>query len=155
MTRLLRWTLVALLSSTALMVGVALFERVVPRRVRRAYQKHIGMPMFRRSAGVVPGWAVIETIGRKTGLPRQVPVGGRLQGDAYWIVAGDGTCDYVRNLEADPRVRLKLRGRWREGKAYACPDDDPRHRLLRLNPANSLFIWLAGTDLLTIRVDLT
>lgn len=138
----------------ALMIATALFERVVPRRVRRAYQKHIGTPMFRRSAGIVPGWALIETVGRKTGLPRQVPVGGRLQGDTYWLVAGDRTCDYVRNIEANPKVRLRVHGRWREGIAHVCPDDDPRRRLLRLNPANSVFIGLAGTDLLTVRVDL-
>ena len=27
-------------------------------------------------------------------------------------------------------------------------------RLLRLNPLNSLFVWIAGTDLVTIRIDL-
>jgi hypothetical protein len=38
--------------------------------------------------------------------------------------------------------------------AHLLDDDDPRRRLLRLNPLNSLFIWIAGTELLTIRVDL-
>jgi hypothetical protein len=33
-------------------------------------------------------------------------------------------------------------------------DDNPRRRLLRLNPVNSAFIWMAGRDLVTVRVDL-
>ena len=33
-------------------------------------------------------------------------------------------------------------------------DDDARRRLMSMNPINSLFIWIAGTDLATIRIDL-
>jgi hypothetical protein len=51
-------------------------------------------------------------------------------------------------------VRVRVHHRWRKGTAHLLPGDDPRRRLLRLNPANSLFIWIAGVDLLTIRVDL-
>ncbi len=118
MIRIIKWSVSATALLALLIVATAIFERVVPRRIRRAYQKYIGMPMFRRSAGFVPGWALIETVGRKTCLPRQVPVGGRLRGNTYWLVAGDRTCDYVRNIEASPKVRLRIRGRWREGIAH-------------------------------------
>ena len=39
---------------------------------------------------------------------------------------------YVRNIERDPHVRLKLREgfrtRWHTGTAHLLPDDDPRER---------------------------
>jgi deazaflavin-dependent oxidoreductase (nitroreductase family) len=135
-------------------VGIGLFERFVPRRVLRWYQKNVGSPLFRASAGVVPGWAVVETIGRKTGRPHRVPVGGRLIGDTYWFLAGTARDNqYVRNIERNPSVRVRIHGRWREGTAQTCPDEDARRRLLRLNPINGFFLWLTGFDLLTVRVD--
>jgi hypothetical protein len=51
-------------------------------------------------------------------------------------------------------VRVLRRGRWRTGVAHLLDDDDARRRLLRLNPLNSAFIRVAGTELLTIRIDL-
>jgi len=137
--------------------AIAVFERLAPRRVVRGYQKFVGNPLLRPSAGIMPGWAVIETVGRRTGLPRQVPVGGRLHGDSYWLVAGDARQSaYVRNIEVEPRVRVRVHGRWRSGTAHLLPGDNARRRLLRLNPVNSLFVWIAnrGAGLLTIRVDL-
>jgi deazaflavin-dependent oxidoreductase (nitroreductase family) len=59
---------------------------------------------------VPPGYAILETIGRKTGRPRRVPVGDGRVGDQFWIVAEHGMkAGYVRNIEHNPRVRLKLR----------------------------------------------
>ncbi|MGH2726513.1 MAG: nitroreductase/quinone reductase family protein [Actinomycetota bacterium] len=136
-------------------IAIALFERVAPRRLVRAYQRNLGNPLFRASAGIVPGWAVIETIGRRTGLPRRVPVGGRLRGNSFWLVAGAGRdSHFVRNIEADPRVRVRVHGRWLPGVAHVIAGDDARRRLLRLNPVNGMFVWIAGTDLLTLRIDL-
>lgn len=137
-------------------VGVALFERLAPRRIVRAYQRannRVQVPVL----GVLPGWAVIETVGRRTGTRRQVPVGGRLSGDTFWLVAGDGRHSaFVKNIEAQPRVRIRVHGRWHDATATVVDDDDPVRRLLRLNPVNSGFVWLAnrGADMLTVRVDL-
>jgi|SRR6266540_251928 len=137
------------------LAAIAVYERVAPRPWVRAFQKHVGNRLFRLSAGITPGWAVIETTGRRTGRSRRVPVGGRLRGDTFWLVAGDGRqASYVRNIEADPRVRVRSRGRWRTGTAHVLDDDDPHRRLLRINPLNSAFLRVAGTDLLTIRIDL-
>ena len=78
-------------------------------------------------AGVpLPGIAILETTGRRSGLPRRTPVGKALDGDTLWIVAEHGRrAAYVRNIEADSRVRVKLGRRWRSGRARALPDDDP------------------------------
>jgi deazaflavin-dependent oxidoreductase (nitroreductase family) len=109
----------------------------------------------------VPGYALLETTGRKTGVKRTVPVGDGLVGSTFWIVSEHGARSaYVRNIEADPYVRVRVRGRWRSGTAHLMPDDDPRERqralgerrpLARLNAA-AVRGW--GTDLLTVRVDL-
>ena len=136
-------------------VGPAVFERLAPRRWVTAYQRAF-MTLNRPLAGVVPGWAVVETIGRRTGQTRQTPVGGRLQGDTFWLVAGDGSrSQYVKNIEANPTVRVRTHGRWRTGTAHVVRHDNARHRLLTSNPINSVFIWIAGTDLVTIRIDLS
>src|SRR5215470_10408087 len=81
----------------------------------------------------LPGRALLETLGRKTGKPRRTPVGDGLVGNQFWIVAEHGMrADYVRNLVQNPRVRLKLRhgirARWHSGTANVLPQDDPRER---------------------------
>ncbi len=133
----------------------ALFERFAPRQWLLPFRRTANR-LYLPWAGVAPGWAVVETLGRRSGEPRQTPVGGRLCGDAYWFVAIDGRdAQYVRNIEANPKVRLRVHGRWRRGVAVLLPADPPRHRLWRLNLVNSLFLWTyGGRDPLTIRVDL-
>lgn len=57
-----------------------------------------------------PGYALLETTGRKTGKPRRTPVGDGLIGSQFWIVAEHGMkAGYIRNIASNPRVRLKLR----------------------------------------------
>ena len=75
----------------------------------------IGLPL--------PGYALLETKGRKTGKPRRTPVGFGRVGSQFWLVAEHGmNAGYVRNIERDPHVRLKLREglryRWHDGTAH-------------------------------------
>lgn len=103
----------------------------------------------------LPGQALLETVGRKTGLPRATPVGGRRQGDAFWLVSDHGNqSQYVRNILANPKVRIKLRGHWHTGTAVPLPDDDASERLKKLPRFNSLMVRTLGTDLMTVRIDL-
>lgn len=136
-------------------VAPALFERLAPRPWVVAFRRAMN-PLYVPWAGVAPGWAVIETVGRRSGRRRLTPVGGRLSGDRYWLVAIDGRqAQYVRNIESDPEVRVRVHGRWRAGNAALMSDDDPKRRLWRLNPVNSLFLWTyGGLDPLTVRIDL-
>jgi deazaflavin-dependent oxidoreductase (nitroreductase family) len=129
------------------------------RRVVRAVQKYALNPPVRVlfALGLVPPTHVLlETTGRKTGRLRHNPVGNGLDGDTLWIVAEHGRdASYVRNLEADPRVRVKIGRRWRTGTATVLPDDDPEARLDRIGRrVNGFMVRAVGTDLLTIRVDL-
>lgn len=109
----------------------------------------------------VPGYALLETTGRKSGLPRRNPVGDGLDGETFWIVSEHGRrSGYVRNIEADPRVRVRVRGHWRTGRAQLLPDDDPRERQRTLAArrfaawVNAVAVRSLGTDLLTVRIDL-
>jgi methyltransferase (TIGR00027 family)/deazaflavin-dependent oxidoreductase (nitroreductase family) len=128
-------------------------------------QKYVFNPPAKllAGAGVLPTTAVLETRGRRTGKPRRTPVGEGLEPgtDTFWIVAEHGHgAQWVRNVEADPHVRLKVRGRWRSGMAKLVPDDDPLERQRKLGElgfaqritAASVRAW--GTRLLTIRVEL-
>lgn len=112
-----------------------------------------------------PGYALLETTGRKTGKPRRTPVGNGRVGNEFWIVAEHGRkAAYVRNIERNPRVRIKvrdgLRMKWLTGTAVVLADDDPRERqrwLAKARPgsqANARVVRMMGTDLLTVRIDL-
>jgi deazaflavin-dependent oxidoreductase (nitroreductase family) len=133
-------------------------------RAVNTFQKRVGNPVVRTALerGLrIPGYSVLETIGRTSGLPRRVPVGDGLDGDTFWIVSEHGRrAAYVRNIEANPRVRVKVRGKWRAGTAVTLPDDDPRERQRimgerrRSTKLNSAAVRSLGTDLLTVRIDL-
>ena len=112
-----------------------------------------------------PGYALLETIGRKTGKPRRTPVGNGRVGKQFWLVAEHGSkAGYVRNIAKNPRVRVKLRegfrARWHAGTASLLPDDNPRERqrwLSQQHPgsaSNAAAVRLFGTQLLTVRIDL-
>ncbi|MFE0456712.1 nitroreductase/quinone reductase family protein [Streptomyces sp. NPDC058914] len=121
-------------------------------RAATAFQRRVGNPVLRR----LPFQTVVETTGRVSGLPRRTPVGGRRVGDSFWLVSEFGErSQYVRNIKADPRVRVRIRGRWHTGTAHLLPDDDPVARLRALPRFNSTAVRALGTNLLTVRVDLT
>jgi deazaflavin-dependent oxidoreductase (nitroreductase family) len=102
------------------------------------------------------GAALLETTGRKSGQPRQVPVGNGLRGREFWIVTEHGRrAAYVKNIEANPRVRVKVGRRWHSGTAQVLEDDDPYERMRWLKRrSNDTMVRLMGTEHLVIRVDL-
>jgi deazaflavin-dependent oxidoreductase (nitroreductase family) len=116
------------------------------------FQRRVANPLMRR----LPTQTLLETIGRTSGQPRRTPLGGRRIGDQFWFVSEFGEkSQYVRNIKANPQVRVRLRGRWHNGIAHLVPDDDPVQRLRSLPQFNSFGVRTFGTNLLTIRVDLT
>src|SRR3954468_24170769 len=98
------------------------------RRVARFVTNRLVNPLVRRaqSLGVSGGTALLETTGRKTGKPRQTPVGNGLRGNEFWIVTEHGRhAAYVKNIEANPRVRVRVGRTWFAGTATVLPDDAP------------------------------
>jgi deazaflavin-dependent oxidoreductase (nitroreductase family) len=129
------------------------------RRVSTFASAKLLNPLVRSAAraGVpLPGYVILETTGRKSGQPRQVPVGKSLDGDTLWVVAEHGArAAYVRNIQANPRVRVRLGRRWRAGTAHVLSDDDWRARQRRMsNRLNSAVVRAMGTEPVTVRVDL-
>ncbi len=129
------------------------------RRVARFVTNRIVNRLVRPLVKHTPldrGWALLETTGNKSGQPRQTPVGNGLRGDTFWIVTEHGwAAHYVKNIQADPRVRIKVKGRWRTGTAHILPEDDANARLRWLKrPINDSALKAVGTEQLTIRVDL-
>ena len=129
------------------------------RRVSTFLSARVFNPVVKAAANAgipLPFVVILETTGRKSGVPRRNPVGKAIVGDTLWIVAEHGLrAGYVRNISANPRVRVKIGRRWRTGTAHPMPDDDPRERQRRMpNRLNSASVRLMGSDLLTVRVDL-
>jgi deazaflavin-dependent oxidoreductase (nitroreductase family) len=121
------------------------------RRFVHTAQRLIVNPLGRRSP-----LTMLETVGRKSGQPRRTAVGGKVIGNQFWMVSEHGEhSHYVHNIKANPAVRVRIRGQWRTGTAHLLPDDDAKERLRSLPGINSALVRLMGSDLLTIRVDLS
>jgi deazaflavin-dependent oxidoreductase (nitroreductase family) len=137
-------------------------------RVVRALQKYLLNPPIKFAFAIglaVPGYALLETIGRNSGKLRRTPVGDGRVGRQFWLIAEHGMqAGYVLNVARNPHVRLKLReglgARWHTGTAHLLPDDDPRARQNWLadnlpgSAGNARAVRLFGTQLLSVRVDL-
>jgi deazaflavin-dependent oxidoreductase (nitroreductase family) len=135
----------------------------------RFVERYVLNPQMRLglALGLAPrAFALLETTGRRTGKARRTPVGNGLLGDTFWLVSEHGRrAGYVRNIEANPRVRVKVGRRWRAGNAHILDDDDALARLEAIASAlgwmrrvdAAVLRWFArllGTRLVTVRIDL-
>lgn len=134
----------------------------------RSVQRWCINPLMRAlfALGLNPlGLAVLETRGRVSGRARRTPVGNGRRGDSFWIIAEHGwRANYVRNIQRDPRVRVRLRVGWRyrwvSGIATALPEDDPLARqrsIIAWHPLrmlNAINVRVLGAELLTVHVHL-
>ena len=136
-------------------------------RIIERIQQSVTSPLDRLAFALrtpPPGDALLETTGWRTGRPRVTPVCDCLEDETFWIVAQRGHgANFVRNIEADPRVRVKgslLSADWRAGTAHILDDDDPEKRvriLARGNRWRRLCLQASasiGSDPLTVRIDL-
>jgi deazaflavin-dependent oxidoreductase (nitroreductase family) len=105
---------------------------------------------------------MLETTGRVSGKLRRVPVMDGRVGDELWIVAEHGhRAGYVRNIVANPKVRVKKGRGWTEGTAHVLDDDDPFARAEwvaeKLGRSKNIAVRTAkliSVDPVTVRVDL-
>ncbi|HEX4109460.1 MAG TPA: nitroreductase/quinone reductase family protein [Solirubrobacteraceae bacterium] len=128
-------------------------------RMVRWFQRRVANPFSRTMVrlGLQPTQAILETRGRRSGEPRAVPVGNGLDADGrtFWLVTEFGRrTHYVRNIEADPHVRVLVGRRWRTGVATLMPEDDARARQHSMGRLNAAVVRAVGTELLTVRIDL-
>ena len=103
-------------------------------RITTTFQKRLANPLMR----LMPFQTLLETTGRKSGEPRRTPLDGSRVGDQFWFVSEFGDkSQYVKNIKANPQVRVRLKGKWHTGTAHLVPDDDPQQRLRSLPRFNS------------------
>ena len=135
------------------------------RRVSRFIERRVVNPIIRwlvRSGHSPRAFVILETTGRKSGEPRQTPVNDCLEGETFWLIAGRGrAAQYVQNLLAEPRVRLKIGESWRTGAATVVDDDDAHVRRRVIDRRNGIVgrldayaFWATATDPTTVRIDL-
>jgi deazaflavin-dependent oxidoreductase (nitroreductase family) len=130
--------------------------------IRDAWQRHVGNRIIRQllELGIAPRvYALLETKGRRTGEPRQTPVGNGLEAgsDTFWLISEQGVrAGYVRNIQADPHVRVKIGRRWRAGTAQVVREDDAQQRLRQTGRYNAAAVRFFGNEdeLVTVRIDL-
>ena len=80
--------------------------------VRPAVESGVGNPL-----PVGGGAIVLETIGRKSGEPRRVPLLASRCGGKLVVSTVRGDSQWLRNVEADPSVKVWLGGKPRHARA--------------------------------------
>jgi deazaflavin-dependent oxidoreductase (nitroreductase family) len=134
------------------------------RALFRVAEKYLANPPTRvlLRLGIPTPLVLVETVGRRTGKRRQTPVMKAIIDGAQWIVAEHGSrADYVRNIRANPAVRVRCRRRWHDGVAEVLDGDDPMartewiaERLGRSKRAALLVTRLLAVDPVTVRITL-
>jgi deazaflavin-dependent oxidoreductase (nitroreductase family) len=75
----------------------------------------------------------LTTTGRRSGLPRTIEIWFALEGDVLYMLSGGGDqSSWVKNLQQDPTVRVRLGSRTRSGRARIVDDGDEDARARRL-----------------------
>jgi deazaflavin-dependent oxidoreductase (nitroreductase family) len=133
-------------------------ERTDRKRARvRLLQRYLLNPPMKLLAwaGLFPGHVLIETKGRRSGTRRRNVVGMHIDGDTGWVVAEHGHhAGYVRNLDADPAVRVRIARHWRPARAQILDDDDPQSRLDTFGSRSAAAaVRRFGTELTTVRFE--
>ena len=108
-------------------------DRPTKRRWEILIGRYTANPMMRAmfKLGITPpGMALVETVGRRTGALRLTPIVCSPEGDTLWLIAQHGRhAGWVRNFEANPRIRVRLGRGWRSGTAELLEGDDVKARI--------------------------
>ncbi len=106
---------------------------VVPRAIRPVQGALVRI--FRRYFERAPGWVLLTTIGRKTGLPREVLLPCERFADGMIVISTYGTrSDWLRNLARDPRVRVTCAGWLVDARAEIVDEPDAKRQLVSTHP---------------------
>ena len=82
-----------------------------------------------------PGWVILTTTGRKTGLPREVLLPCERSPDAVIVISTYGSrSQWIRNLKRDPRVRFTTGGWTLSGEAEVIEELERKHAVVTADP---------------------
>ncbi|AHH97201.1 nitroreductase family deazaflavin-dependent oxidoreductase [Kutzneria viridogrisea] len=134
-------------------------QEAARRRARtRLLQKYLINPPSKllTTLGLLRGHIILETTGRRSGKRRRTVLGAQRAGSVLWVVAEQGRhAGYVRNLISQPRVRVRVDGRWHDARATVLDQDDVDARLASFEDQKHVaMVRRFGTSLLTVSIEL-
>jgi deazaflavin-dependent oxidoreductase (nitroreductase family) len=98
----------------------------------------------------------LETVGRKTGQARCVPVSAQFDNGGAWIISQHGTrSGWGRNIADNPNVRVRQGSKWRAGVANFRPDDDVVARARKFGRVAAKVVKALETTPASVRIDFT
>jgi deazaflavin-dependent oxidoreductase (nitroreductase family) len=98
----------------------------------------------------------LETIGRKTGQARRVPVSAQFDDNGAWVICQHGTrSGWGRNMSDNPNIRIQQGNQWRTGVATFRPDDDVVARGRKFGRLGAKVVKATETTPVSVRIDFT
>ncbi len=98
----------------------------------------------------------LETIGRKTGQVRRVPVSVQFDDKGAWLISQHGTrSGWGRNIVDNPNIRVRQGNKWRAGVAALRPDDDVVARGRNFGRLGATVAKALETTPVSVRIDFT
>jgi deazaflavin-dependent oxidoreductase (nitroreductase family) len=100
--------------------------------------------------------AELETIGRKTGQVRRVPVSAQFDDKGAWVICQHRTrSGWGRNILDNPNVRVRQGNRWHTAVAAFRPDDDVVARGRKFGRLGAKVVKALETTPVSVRIDFT
>jgi deazaflavin-dependent oxidoreductase (nitroreductase family) len=98
----------------------------------------------------------LETIGRKTGQARCVPVSAQFDDKGAWVISQHGArSGWGRNIVDNPNIRVRQGNQWRTGIATFRPDDDVVARGRQFGRLGAKVVKALETTPVSVRIDFT
>lgn len=105
----------------------------IPRAIRPVQTGLVRL--FRRYFQQAPGWVLLTTTGRRTGLPREVLLPCERFAEAMFVISTYGRqSDWIRNIARDPRVSVTCAGWVVAARAEIVADIEAKHALVSAHP---------------------
>jgi deazaflavin-dependent oxidoreductase (nitroreductase family) len=99
-----------------------------------AFQRAI-VDLFRRYFERAPGWVLLTTMGRKTGLPREVLLPCERFRDGMIVISTyDRRSNWIKNIERDPHVQVTCAGWELLARAEIVDDLVAKQSIVGLHP---------------------
>jgi len=105
----------------------------IPRAIRRLQAAIV--QSFRRYFEQAPGWVLLTTTGRRTGLPREVLLPCERTHDALIVISAYADrSDWMRNIRRDPRVQVTCAGWVLPARAEIVDDFEAKRSIVSAHP---------------------
>jgi deazaflavin-dependent oxidoreductase (nitroreductase family) len=106
----------------------------IPRLLIR-YPQRVLIYLLRWYFERAPGWVLLTTQGRKTGLPREVLLPCERFGDRLFVISTyGGRSDWIRNISKNPAVQITSGGRNLSGRAEVITSLEEKQSIVSEHP---------------------